>query len=113
MMGNFPDSVRELVAVRAGGVCERCYCATGDMEFHHRRPRGMGGSTDPDTNLASNALYVCAACHRDIEAQRSNSLHYGWLVRQGQKPAEVPIWMDWQWVYLKDDGTAMERGDTP
>ncbi len=108
-MTGFPPEVRDLVAQRAHGCCERCHFATGDETWHHRRPRGMGGSSDPDTNLASNAVYVCASCHRDIEAQRTNSLHYGWLVRQGQKPASVAIWMDWRWVYLKDDGTVEER----
>jgi hypothetical protein len=101
----FPPEVRDLVAQRATGCCERCHFATGDMEFHHRRPRGMGGSKADDTNTASNCLLLCASCHRDTEAQRTNSLHYGWLVRQGQDPAATPIWMNWRWMYLHDDGT--------
>jgi 5-methylcytosine-specific restriction enzyme A len=106
----FPPEVRDMVALRAVGCCERCHFATQDMEFHHRRPRGMGGSKADDTNVASNCLLLCGACHRDTEAQRTNSLHYGWLVRQGKCPAEVPIWMNWRWMFLNDDGTATERG---
>ena len=109
-MTGFPPEVKDIVAQRANNCCERCFFATGDETWHHRRPRGAGGSKAADTNVASNAVYVCAACHRDIEMQRTNSLHYGWLVRQGKCPAEAPIWMNWRWVYLNDDGTATERG---
>lgn len=108
-MTGFPPEVRELVCERAKGCCERCHIATPDMQLHHRRPRGSGGSKAADTNTASNAVLVCARCHRDIESQRKNSLHYGWLVRQGAKPAEIPIWMEWQWVLLTNEGQVIPK----
>jgi 5-methylcytosine-specific restriction protein A len=105
----FPAEVRELVFERAKGCCERCHVDDTDMQYHHRRPRGMGGSKADDTNAASNCLLLCGSCHRDIESQRKNSLHYGWIVRQGAKPAEIPIWMEWQWVLLTDEGQVVPK----
>ena len=73
-------------------------------QLHHRRPRGMGGSTAAETNRASNGLCVCVSCHSDIEANREDALKYGWLVRQGQNPMEVSVLRKGMWVRLADDG---------
>jgi hypothetical protein len=100
----FPKSVRELITTRANGACERCGMAAPAYQIHHRRPRGMGGSTSSDTNRASNGLWVCVSCHSDIEANREDALRFGWLVRQGQSPADVKVLRRGTWVQLADDG---------
>lgn len=91
-----PRTVRELVKARSGGYCEvrvACKGAPG-VHMHHRRPRGMGGSRDMRTNLASNLLHTCMACHRHIEVNRLEALDQGWLVRQDKDPAafSVELW---------------------
>ena len=103
-MTGFPKRVRDIITRRADGACERCGWAAPAYQHHHRRPRGMGGSSRDDTNLASNALQVCIPCHSDIENNRDDSLKYGWLLRQGQNPQEVKVLRKGTWVNLSDDG---------
>ena len=104
-MTGFPKPVRELVTRRANGSCERCGMAAQAYQHHHRRPRGMGGSTAPDTNTASNSLFVCIPCHNEIEANREEALRYGWLVRQGQDPETVTVLRRGVWSRIYNDGT--------
>ena len=64
----------------------------------------MGGSTAPDTNTAANCLLLCPPCHRDVESDRVDALRWGWLVRQGCDPAQVPVLRRGAWVWLHGDG---------
>jgi hypothetical protein len=66
----------------------------------------MGGSKAADTNTAANCALLCRFCHAHVEKQREASLWGGWLVRQGENPAEKPLFLDRQWVYLDDFGYA-------
>lgn len=99
-MTGFPPKVRDLVLRRADGRCERCGMFTDAMQLHHRRARGMGGSTAVDTNTAANALALCVNCHRDVESMRVDSVNLGFLVRQGFDPAAVPVFRRGQWSLL-------------
>jgi len=74
------------------------------LQYHHRRPRGMGGSKAADTNTASNCALLCGFCHAHVEKQRQASLWAGWLVRQGENPAQTPLFLDRRWVFLDDFG---------
>lgn len=103
-MIGFSKSVRELVLARANGQCERCGVDADNLQLHHRRPRGMGGSRRKDTNLASNSLALCPPCHCAIESDRELSLWAGWLVRQGRDPAVMPVFRQGRWVLLDDHG---------
>jgi len=60
----FSPLVRSLIYERSAGRCEICDEWASDAQLHHRRARGMGSTRRPDTNLPSNALLLCAACHR-------------------------------------------------
>lgn len=115
-------SQRNLVAERANYCCELCgqsLYIQGDgwttaHSFHHRRPRGMGGTTRTDANSPANLLLVCGTgttgCHGEIEKHRTLALSMGWLVRQDQDPATVPTVVENSgsptepWVLLTDDG---------
>lgn len=99
----FPPAVLNLVRERAGGWCERCGLKRG-YEFHHRRPRGMGGSRLDDTNVASNALLLDRDCHADIESERAEAINQGWLVTQNHPPIDIPVRYRGAWVYLDDLG---------
>lgn len=103
-MTGFSRATKELILERAAGFCE-C-CGVGAVEqAHHRRPRSSGGSKAADTNTAANALAVDARCHALIESQRALALDRGWLVRQGQDPADVPVLRHGsEWVLLREDG---------
>jgi 5-methylcytosine-specific restriction enzyme A len=103
-MTGFPRKVRDIIAARAGGACERCGLAAPAYQHHHRRPRGMGGSSADDTNRASNALCVCVPCHTDIESNREDALKYGWIVRQGCEPVNTSVLLSGRWVLLDDFG---------
>lgn len=94
---------RHLVVERAGGCCELCQRLLHDGHqwiaphaLHHRRARGMGSTTRPETNLPSNLLLLCgtgndSGCHGMVEANRTTSYALGWLVHQTEDPAAVPV----------------------
>lgn len=102
----FSDVVRARVMARSGGFCEirAVGCWDEASQIHHRRPRGLGGSKNPATGQASNALAVCVVCHSHAESHRSDALDRGWIVRQGHAPAEVPVFRYGRWVLLDDEG---------
>lgn len=102
-MSGFPKAVRDLVRDRAADHCEVCGLDRPE-QLHHRRARGMGSTTRPDTNTASNALFISSDCHRRIESRRSFALDRGWLVRQTQSPSDVPVLWQGSWVLLQDTG---------
>lgn len=104
MTGFAPAVRQQIVARAAGGWCERCghYAMYG--QIHHRRPRGMGGSTAVDTNTAANGLWLCGKCHAHVESHRAYALLNGYLVRQGHDPAGVPVRVHGDWVLLNDEG---------
>jgi len=102
-MTGFPPVVRDQVQARAMFRCE--VCGAGDIrEIHHRRPRGMGGSSRGDTNKPSNALGVCSPCHRIIESNRTLALLMGWLIGQRDQPSECKVMRRGSWCWLTDDG---------
>lgn len=103
-MTGFSKHTRELVFLRAGGRCERCEWIEQPSQYHHRRPRGMGGSRAADTNTAANCLLLCHYCHTKVESDRDRSLALGLLVNQGKSPSETPVWRLRQWVLLDDYG---------
>lgn len=114
---------RRVVAERAGYCCEICGLLLHNgaewvepHSFHHRRPRGAGGSRDAATNTPANLLLVCgtatSGCHLRIERDRRLAFTYGWLVMQRVDPAIVPVWV-WnrpeRAVLLTVDGTYLEQ----
>ena len=51
-----------------GGTCEEigCKAPRGDFRglmFHHKKHKGMGGSSNPEVHSSSNVVRICAACH--------------------------------------------------
>ena len=105
-VSEFSDVVRARVMARSGGFCEvrATVCWDEGSQLHHRRARGMGGSRNPATGQASNALCVCVPCHSHAESNRAEALDRGWLVRQGADPRRVPVWRYRRWVLLDDEG---------
>ena len=112
-----PDlATRQAVIERAGKRCERC--RVPGAQIHHRKPRQMGGTSDPAINALTNLVFVCVTCHDEIERNRQMAYESGWLVRRWQDPAEVTAW-DLAGIEIEfhADGTAsrglLPRGLTP
>ena len=109
--GSFDADVRQLVTMRARGRCE--VCGGGAGEFHHRRPRGSGGTSNPAIGLASNCLLLCDVDHRRIESNRQWARGRGYLVSQWAEPCEVPVYLRRRgWVLLDMYGNATRHDQT-
>ena len=67
----------------------------------------MGGSRRSDTNLASNLIVLCGSgtdgCHGYMESHRQEALELGYILRQGENPAEEVVHLRYGKVYLRDD----------
>lgn len=100
----FAPKVREIIRQRAQNRCEICGEHTSDLQIHHRRPRGMGGSRRSDTNTASAGLLLCLMDHHRIESHRTQAYDDGHLVRSGQSPLATPVLYRGQWSLLDDLG---------
>lgn len=106
---SFSPIARALILDRDHGTCFRCgrtvvWWPTGDARrpetvcpysIHHRRPRGMGGSTDPITDHPANGLTLCGTgttgCHGWVESHRRQALADGYLLEHPQDPRTAPV----------------------
>lgn len=64
-------------------------CTVWAKQLHHRKPRGMGGSSDPHINDPVNLIPVCLSCHQWIESHRDEAREKGWLVPFSKDPADI------------------------
>ena len=99
----------EALRARSGGMCELCG-VTPATNAHHRRPRGMGGTTQ-EIHGVQWLLHLCGngnttGCHGGVERARDYSYESGWLIRSGEpRPAEeVPVRLALGWAYLTTTG---------
>lgn len=107
----FPRDVQENIIIpRSGGLCELDLCGPA-VWFHHRRPRGNGGTSLEWVDRAANCLALSDACHRWVEGRtpgssRTRSKILGWLVSMNADvPAQdVPVLYRGRWVFLTDTG---------
>src|SRR5690348_8244720 len=51
--------------------CQICGAVRG-LDVHHVVSRGMGGSSRPEIEAASNKITLCRSCHTEITEQRWN-----------------------------------------
>lgn len=76
------------------------------FDAHHRRPKGMGGTSRPDTDTLSNLLALAPDTHNggpgSVHARRGWSEENGYLL-----PQSTPLAVSWpvllfghRWVYL-------------
>lgn len=102
-------TVRQQVRFRARYMCERCELRHG-VQIHHRAPRKMGGTRDPQINSPANLLYLCSDCHAWIESHRESAIRDGQLILRNTTvpfdPVEHHFRDGWgiDWI-LKHDGT--------
>lgn len=98
-----------LVIERAGAMCEKCGRIAVDV--HHRKPRRMGGSRDPEINSPANLVLLCRDCHNWVESNRAQAMVEGWLLYASAPPGDTPVFMGAGWIYLKHDGSYETRED--
>ena len=112
---------KRLVVDRSGSRCEICNLALFDADlgwlaphsFHHRQPRGMGGSKS-EANTPDRLLLLCGhattpgGCHTLVESQRALAYANGWLVKHPTDPATVPVVLFAGRLFLTHTGTYQE-----
>lgn len=113
---------RALVWARDGGLCLRCL-APG-TNIHHRRARGMGGTSRAAINDPRNLVLLCGSgttgCHGWIESNRAVAREQAWLLEdltEGELARPVTDVFGVAWA-LRSDGsrqraTEMKRGGVP
>lgn len=102
----FSPEVKATITLRSKGRCEIGRCLNAGQEFHHRAPRGIGGTSLDWVNAASNGLHICQAHHEHIESHRREAYANGWLVRRNgtRTSRQVPVLVRGAWVELTDHG---------
>lgn len=110
----FSKEVLALIDARSSGQCEilATGCTLLGEQYHHRRPRGAGGTRRPDTNEASNGLLCCTRCHLRIESARTWALAHGFLLTQSSHPTSEPVWWRCSQTVLLDDGGNLIQNDS-
>lgn len=66
-----------------------------------------------ETNLASNGLAACLACHTHVESHRDEAISNGWIIRQHQEPDYCAANVRGDWVFLDDDGQKLAHINDP
>ncbi len=97
-------AVLRLLAVRSEGLCEFWQCLNDAVHTHHRRPRRMGGSSDPATNTAANLVRLCLEHHDWAESRRAEALGLGLLLHASASPSLTPVYLRHGLVLLNDAG---------
>lgn len=101
----FSTIAKQDISHRSHGMCELDFCGPAE-HYHHRAPRGRGGTSLEWVNGPANSLHISARCHDRIERFRGEAYANGWLVRRNGSltAAEVPVLYRGRWVLLTDDG---------
>jgi len=105
-------AVREIVTrkefqkyLARDGHCLHCGADDETLVPQHRRNRGMGGSES--RSKPSNVIVLCSYFNGVIEASEVASRaaqKYAWKLREGQDPAQTPVYDSWMGVWwLLDD----------
>lgn len=85
--GAFTDAARTAILQAHPGCVG---CARPVDEIHHRRPRGVGGTNNPEIGQPWNGIGLCHTCHRIAESRRALARALGWLTPT--PTADVPYW---------------------
>lgn len=111
---DIPGRARQIVKARAHLRCERCGTSVKyePSNVHHRNPRGMGGSSNPEIHATANLLLLCIACHGWTESHRAEAYRLGYLVETGIDPLDKPVLLAGRlWAYPSPDGKWVISGE--
>jgi hypothetical protein len=105
------DETRFTVLSRNGYKCEKCGSDfLWGVSVHHRRPRMMGGSSNPQLHLSANLIALCGSgttgCHGWVESHRTESRELGYLIQKVESAELIPFRDDTGiWWHIYNDGT--------
>jgi 5-methylcytosine-specific restriction endonuclease McrA len=106
------SKARKLVLARD---CEKCLRCLGEAtDVHHRKPKGMGGTSDPEVAFGlANLVSLCRECHNGIHGAPAQSYLSGYLVHSWDDPASTPLLVKPGSVYmwLRPDGSFERCGE--
>lgn len=115
--GSFTPATVELIRARDRDGCALCgFTISGERgrawSVHHRKPRGMGGTSDPAIGSPANGVLLHGSgttmCHGKVEANREGHTDIGFLIGRNSRhlPCDVAIVHAVHGtVMLLDDGT--------
>lgn len=84
------EETRRDVLKRDGAQCAVCGERAGDV--HHRRRRGLGGSSKPQIAFGwANLISLCRLCHSWVHDSRTEALEAGFVLEGSDVAAEVPV----------------------
>lgn len=119
-MSGITARTRETVLERDQHSCVSCginiSAAAIGYSVHHRIPRGMGGTRNPEVNMPANLLVLCGSgttgCHGWVESHRVLAREWGYLVHRHQAPEHVAVMTPTGWVMFDHQGgrTPVEPG---
>ena len=118
------DLLREALWKRCGGRCEVSGVPLDPETFdaHHRRNKGMGGTSRPDRDAIWNLLALDPVVHnggpQSVHGRRAWSEQRGFLIPKGVDNIQLwPVKLhNRTWVTLSGDGQHVpcrRQGETP
>lgn len=111
-----PAKVRALVRARDYGLC--VHCSQPADHQHHRRIKGMGGSSDAHANCPCVIVSLCGPCHEFVHRNRLEAEAEGLIIpRATPRPWLLPVLVhgpgsgstawpscDGRWLRFEPDG---------
>lgn len=107
MTARMPRETWLAVWDRDEGLCRRCGHA--GTEVHHRRPKGLGG-TSVNPHTMPRMVLLCTPCHQWVHAHPALAYPTGLLIRQSEPDSDeqIPITdLHGRTVFLTDDGSVI------
>lgn len=109
---------KRAVIGREGGRCFRCgkplalwdgveWVPCKPYSIHHRKPRGMGGTRDPEINSSTNLILLCGSgttgCHGWVESRRATAKNWGLLLSKHVKGRNRVAYSEYRdtWIDLE------------
>lgn len=84
------ERARKQVLLRDGGKC--LFCLGDATDVHHRRPKGMGGTSNSYIAFGmANLVSLCREHHSWIHAHPEQGYKSGFLVHSWEDPADIPL----------------------
>lgn len=106
------SQARRLVLARDGDKCLRCLGPAVDV--HHRRPKGMGGTSDKSIAFGlANLISLCRECHAWVHEHPEQGYLTGYLLHSWDDPARFPLLLKpgSTYIYLRADGSFERCGE--
>lgn len=86
--------------VAADSLAVGVFWAWEPYSIHHRKPRGMGGTRNPEVNSTANLLLLCGTgttgCHGWVESNREDAQEQGLLIRDVDEAGLLPAYSEYR-----------------